>query len=158
ADEEDNKPVDPGPIGWIQRYLRWRNAQDKKAHTPGVWVVYFALAALPIFGLGQSLIPVEQKDSRHFSFWLMIVYVGSALGLLVTTAFLGLRRYLKQRKLQIPASMAGLWLGLGGGVILLFLTIAAVLPRPASETPIVDISGATGSKDRDASQYAVNPE
>src|SRR5947209_6523392 len=34
ADEDEGKPVDPGPIGWIQRYLRWRKVQDKKAHTP----------------------------------------------------------------------------------------------------------------------------
>jgi hypothetical protein len=154
AEEEPARPDDVGPLGWWNRYQRWRKAQDRKPHTPGVWVVYFSLAALPIFGLGQSLIPVEEADSRVFSFWTMVVYVGSGLGLLMTTAFLGLRRYLKQRKIEIPASMAGIWLGLGSAVIGAFLLIAAILPRPASETPLVDISSVTGSKDRDASQYA----
>ena len=138
---------------WWQRYQRFRKAQDRKPHTPGVWVVYFSLAALPIFGLGQALIPSEESDSRQFTFWLMAIYVGAGLGLLMTTSFLGLRRYLKQRKLKIPASMAGLWLGIGGGLILLFLTLAAVLPRPSSETPLVHIS-AIGSKERDASRFA----
>ena len=138
---------------WWDRYFRYRKAQDKKPHTPGVWVVYFSLAALPIFGLGQALIPSEQADSRQFTFWMMAVYVGSGLGLLMTTSFLGLRRYLKRRKLQIPASMAGLWLGIGAGLILLFLTVAALLPRPSSETPLIDIP-AIGSKERDASDYA----
>ena len=38
----------PGAIDWVHRYLHWRKVQDKKPHTPGVWVVYFSLAALPI--------------------------------------------------------------------------------------------------------------
>ncbi|MFL5341180.1 MAG: DUF4129 domain-containing protein [Gemmataceae bacterium] len=138
---------------WWERYAKWRQAEDKKPHTPGVWVVYFSLAALPIFGLGQALIPSEEGESRHFTFWLMALYVGSGLGLLMTTAFLGLRRYLKQRNLRIPTSMAGLWLGIGAGIILLFLTVAAILPRPSSETPLINIS-AVGSKERDASEYA----
>ena len=33
-----------------------RDAKRKGPHTPGVWVIYFALAALPLFALGQSLI------------------------------------------------------------------------------------------------------
>src|SRR5262249_28263815 len=39
--EEPEKPLEAGPIGWFQGYLRWRKKQDKKPHTPGVWVVYF---------------------------------------------------------------------------------------------------------------------
>jgi hypothetical protein len=152
--EEPEKPVEAGPVGWMRGYLRWRKKQDKKPHTPGVWVVYFSLAALPIFGLGQSLIPVEDEKSRSFSFYMMVVYVGSGLALLMTTAFLGLRQYLKQRKIEIPPAMAGIWLGLGSALILAFLVIAAILPRPASETPLVDVSSMTGSKDREASQYA----
>src|SRR6266404_1924610 len=148
--DDEVKPKKGGT--WWQRYRRYRMSQDRKPHTPGVWVVYFSLAALPIFGLGQALIPSEEADSRQFTFWLMAIYVGAGLGLLMTTSFLGLRRYLKQRKLQIPARMAGLWLGIGGGLILLFLTLAAVLPRPSSETPLVHISS-IGSKERDASQY-----
>jgi hypothetical protein len=151
-----DRPVNAeGVAGWLERYRRFRKARGAKPHTPGTWVVYFSLAALPVFGLGQALIPAEDQNSREFTFWLMAAYVGAGLGLLMTTSFLGLRRYLKQRKLKIPAKMAGMWLGVGSGLILLFLAIAAILPRPNSETPLVDIS-AVGSKERDASDFAPN--
>ena len=61
----------------------------------------------------ELLKETEEAESRHFTFWLMAIYVGCCLGLLLTTSFLGLRRYLKQRKLQIPASMASLNSGSG---------------------------------------------
>lgn len=158
AASEDAKPVAEGPVGWIQAYFRYRKAQEKRPHTPGVWVVYFSLAALPIFGLGQALIPAEEEQSRYFTFWLMAIYVGSGLGLMMTTSFLGLRRYLKQRKLEIPPGMAGIWLGIGSAIILAFLVVAAILPRPSSETPLIDVSSALGSKERDASDYATNSD
>src|SRR5207249_3942069 len=79
----------PGLLGWWTRYERYRAAQLKKPHTPGVWVVYFSLAALPLFGLGQSLIPAGDLAQRRYTLWLMVCYVGSGLGLLLTTSFLG---------------------------------------------------------------------
>ena len=37
----------------------WRRLMKPKKgkHTPGVWVLYFSLAALPLFGIGQHWIP-----------------------------------------------------------------------------------------------------
>ena len=99
----------PGLAGWWERYERYREAERKRPHAPGVWVVYFSLAALPLFGLGQAQIPVEEADRRAYSFWLLCIYVGSGLGLLLTTSFLGLRRYLRQRKLRMPAAITGAW-------------------------------------------------
>jgi hypothetical protein len=119
----------------------------------GHWVVYFSLAALPLFGLGQSLIPVEDAGRRRYAFWLMIVYVASGLGLLLTTSLLGLRRYLRQRRLQMPSSMTGLWLGSGVALIALFLIAGALLPRPHAEYPLVNITP-LGSPDRSASRRA----
>ena len=46
-------------------------------------------------------------------FWLLLAYVASGLGLLLTTSFLGLRRYLRQRKLEMPLPMTGVWLSVG---------------------------------------------
>ena len=37
-----------------------------------------SLAALPLFGLGQSLIPADAAARRRYVFWLLTVYVGSA--------------------------------------------------------------------------------
>ncbi|HLW68607.1 MAG TPA: DUF4129 domain-containing protein [Gemmataceae bacterium] len=149
-----------GLAGWWQRYCDYSEAQKKKPHTPGVWVVYFSLAALPIFGLGQALIPsdtAEGLDSRRYTFWLMAMYVGAGMGLLMTTSFLGLRRYLQNRKLKIPMKMAATWLGVGTGLILLFLIVGALLPRPSSEYSMLDFTP-IGSKKRDASNYAMKQD
>lgn len=136
------------------RYQAFRTRRAKRPQTPGLSVIYFSLAALPIFGLGQSLIPSAEGARRSYTFWLAAVYVGTALGLLMTTSFLGLRRYLRTRNVEMPKAVVGVWLGLGAVVIILFLTVAALLPRPYSETPIWDM-GRASSKDRNASKHAV---
>jgi hypothetical protein len=84
----------------------------------------------------------------------MIIYVGSGLGLLMTTCFLGLRRYLRQRRLPMPASIAGVWLTTGGLLIAALLVGGALLPRPNAEYPLVDVGKLAGSRDREASRYA----
>src|SRR5262249_38757335 len=121
----------------------------------GVWVVYFSLGALPLFGLGQSLIAVEDEGRRRAAFWLMTLYVGCGLGLLLTTCFLSLRRYLRQRKLRMPAAMTGMWLTAGGGLFVLSLAGGALLPRPAPEYPMLGFLDTAGSAKRKASKYAV---
>lgn len=143
----------PEKLSWLERWEKYREWRKKKPHTPGVWILYFALAALPLFALGQAVIPAEDDARRSATFWQMAMYVGSALGLLVTTTLLGLRRYLEARNAQLPTAMTAGWLGLGFGLIVVFLACGAVLPRPHSETPLVEFSKAGKSK-RNASQYA----
>jgi hypothetical protein len=139
--------------GWIEKYKSHREAQRKSGHTPGVWVLYFALAALPLFALGQSLVDPDDDKRRRATFLQMAVYIASALGLLVTTSLLGVRRYLRQRKAKVPAAMTASWLGLGGLLIVVFLALGAFLPQPHSEVPWFGIERA-GKSDRDASKYA----
>jgi hypothetical protein len=153
--EEDERRYTPGFQGWYQRWDQWQKARAKKPHTPGLTVAYFSLAALPIFGLGQTLIPADDAARRAYTFWLAAVYVGSGLGLLLTTSFLGLRRYLRQRKLKMPATMTATWMGLGAVLIVVFLVVGALLPRPFSETPPWNPTKAM-TQDRKASSYAVN--
>jgi hypothetical protein len=116
--------------------------------------VYFSLAALPLFGLGQALIAAEDVERRRRSFWMMIVYVGCGLGLLLTTCFLSLRRYLRQRRLAMPPAMTGVWLTAGGLLIAALLLIGAVLPRPEAEYSLFSLSAAKSPK-RNASKYAM---
>ena len=47
---EEEKP--PPREGFRQRWRRYQEERKKK-RTLGVWVVYFSLAALPLFGLGR---------------------------------------------------------------------------------------------------------
>ena len=86
-----------------------------------MWIVYFSLAALPLFGIGQALLPASDALRRERAFLLLWVYVASALGLLLTTSFLGLRRYLRQRNLQMPPAIAATWVGLGTGLAVAIL-------------------------------------
>jgi hypothetical protein len=158
SEEPEKPPIrSTGLVGWWERYERYRDEQRKKPHTPGVWVVYFSLAALPLFGLGQALIPAEDGERRRYVFWLMACYVASGLSLLVTTAYLGLRRYLRQRKLRMPVAMTGIWLALGGGMIVVLMIVGALMPRPNAEYSLFKFTP-LGSKERNASQYAMRSE
>jgi hypothetical protein len=121
-----------GTVSWWRRFLRNRSETKGKGqpHAPGLWVVFFSLAALPLFGFGQALLPESDPAGRRYGFQLLVIYVASALGLLLTTSFLGLRRYLRQRHLQMPAAMAGAWVGLGTTLTVVTLFFCILLPRP----------------------------
>ena len=97
---------------------------------PGLWVVYFSLAALPLFGIGQMLLRGGDTASRRAGFVLLFVYMTAALGLLLTTSFLGLRRYLRQRFLAMPGRIAFGWIRFGVGVAAAVLVTTLLVPRP----------------------------
>ncbi len=112
-----------------------KKTEAAKSQVPGIWLIYFSLAALPIFGLGQMLLPASDTAARHRGFIYLFLYLTAALGLLVTTSFLGLRRYLRQRHLVMPGNIAFGWVQFGvvGAAIVLCVTL--LLPRPgAGET------------------------
>ncbi len=88
----------PAPKTWWERFVEHR----KRPHSPGVWVIYFSLAALPLFGIGQRFIPAGEVDARRYAFKLLCIYTASGLGLLMTTSFLGLRRYLASGVWRCP--------------------------------------------------------
>jgi Domain of unknown function (DUF4129) len=157
ADSPHRNRNRPALIAWWDRYRRYREERSRNPHTPGVWVVYFSLAALPLFGLGQALIPANQPDRRQYTFWLMAIYVASGLGLLLTTSYLGLRRYLRQRRMKMPVAMTGMWLALGGSLIVVLLVLGALLPRPYAEYKLIDFTP-LGSKERSASRYALKQD
>jgi len=103
----------------------------KPSTNPGRSVIYFSLAALPIFGIGQLIIP-STGDGRKIGFVLMAIYMTAALGLFVTTSFLGLRRYLRQRSLVMPPSIAFAWVKFGGFLTLFIIIAAMFIPRPGA--------------------------
>ena len=123
-----------GPVGKKAAALSgFKNDCKRRAalpHPPGLWVVYFSLVALPLFGIGQMLLPGGDTVSRRAGFAFLFVYMAATVGLLLTTSFLGLRRYLRQRHLQMPGIIAFGWLKFGAGVAGLVLATALLLPRP----------------------------
>lgn len=148
------KTPQPVAVSLGRRAFNWFANRRHRNAPPGLYVVYFSLAALPIFGFGQLLLPPLDLAKRQSIYWLVFWYVASALGLLLTTCFLGLRRYLRQRKLPMPAEMAGAWLTVGGAMIVVMLVVAAIIPRPNPEYAISALSGSLTSPELNASRYA----
>ena len=85
---------------WTSRFF----GKKKIANTPGVWVLILSLAAFPVFGIGQGFI--EDETRRQSAFFYFCTYLVGGLGLLVTTAMMGLQRYLMRRNATMPNSVA----------------------------------------------------
>lgn len=151
AEDQDETEEKNEKLNWWERYQKHRDEQRKK-RTPGVWVIYFSLAALPIFGLGQSLIPLEDADRRQYVLMLAMIYVASGLALLMTTTFLGLRNYLRLRRVRMPKAMTTAWLSGGATIILALVFVGIFLPRPTASTPIWQ-GVAASSDDPDATNW-----
>ena len=100
-----------------------------KGHQPGRTVMYLAIAALPLFGLGQFLLRSDSATWSSAQKYLAL-YLFSSLSLLVTTSFLGLRRYLRQRKIDMPGDVTVAWLA--GGLVMIgaILSVAYLAPMP----------------------------
>jgi len=126
-----------------------------KPQPPGLWLLYFSAAALPLFGLGQMLLGPDDTVSRRLGFVFMVGYMAAALGLLLTTSFLGLRRYLRQRYLKMPRAISLGWLRFGGGMILTVLALALLLPRPGSHYTWKTAALAVDAQLRRASDFAI---
>lgn len=124
-------------------------------HSPGLWVVYFSLAALPLFGVGQMLLPRNDIAARHAGFTLLFIYVSAAVGLLLTTSFLGLRRYLRQRYLPMPPMIAFGWIRFGVGVAAFVLAGALLVPRPGANEAWKELRYHVDHQLRRASNYAM---
>jgi hypothetical protein len=131
---------------------------DRRPHAPGVWVVYFSLAALPLFGIGGWFVPSADGTRRSLVFGLLVIYVASGMGLLLATSFLGLRRYLRQRRLEMPLEMTSTWILAGIAVIFATLIVATILPRPSREYSLSQLPFAVTSAVRKASQFAMGKE
>jgi hypothetical protein len=142
---------DAKPAIWWDRFVE----RQRRPHAPGVWVVYFSLAALPLFGIGQLFIPRDDVGSRRYAFLLLLVYVASGMGLLLSTSFLGLRRYLRQRRIQMPPAMAGLWVAIGCALIVGLLLFTLLLPRPGAELDIANLPFRVDSAVQQSSRYAM---
>ena len=158
-DEDEDQPEGTTSRGgpepsWWQRFVE----HQRRPHAPGVWVVYFSLAALPLFGIGQLMIPAENEPGRQYAFNLLFVYVASGMGLLLSTSFLGLRRYLRQRRIEMPAAMANLWLLLGGLLIVALLVLVDFLPRPSADYSVSQLPFTIGTPVHEPSRVGVGKD
>ncbi|MGV3608577.1 MAG: DUF4129 domain-containing protein [Planctomycetaceae bacterium] len=147
----------PDSNNWWQDWF----SLGTKVHTPGLWVAYFTFAALPLFGIGNLFLGQASVEARRYAFQLLVIYVGSAIGLLITTSFLNIRRYLRQRDLEMPISMTARWLGMGLFIGLAILVVCAILPRRNPEYSVTQLRWAQieiGSPKQKPNFVAVGPE
>ncbi|HEY2840092.1 MAG TPA: DUF4129 domain-containing protein [Pirellulales bacterium] len=142
----------PPPIPLWRRLWAWWQRGSSRTAPPGIWVIYCSLVALPIFGFGQWFM---DRESRDYGFRLMFRYVAAAMLLLLTTSFLGLRRYLRQRKLEMPMKMAGVWLGSGAAMVAAILLLAMLIPRPNPDYSLASLGRWLTSPKREASDHSV---
>ena len=131
-------------------FLKWLSGKPKK-NNPGLWVMYFAVFAFPVFGFGQWF--VESAD-KWWTYVLFAVYLAATLSLLMTTSLLGLERYLAKRQLSVPAPIARNWLLTGGTFALLVMLIVIFIPKPPSAGWSNDLVAMLQSPFKDGSDWA----
>lgn len=133
------------------------NRVGKRGHQPGRTVLYLALGALPLFGIGQFFLgtdPTRLAQAR----WLLLLYLFAALSLLVVTAFLNLRRYLRQRGADMPHTTTLAWLIGGMGMIAMVVGIAYIAPMPGRLIASADMPDFLTPKPQTASRYGWGSE
>ncbi|WP_406698254.1 DUF4129 domain-containing protein [Singulisphaera sp. Ch08] len=128
--------------------------EASRPHPPGVWLIYFSIASLLIFGLGQGLVPAVEEDRRAGLFFYFLAYLASGMGLLLATSFLNLRRYLRRRKIPMPAAMTATWLTTGASVIA-GLTLASAILLPSLSGFSTTEGSTLGPSARLASRWAL---
>ena len=147
----------PAPSAGGGRDGQRRGRRGRKSQ-PGRTVMYLALAALPLFGLGQFMLRDDALSWQRAQ-WLLAIYLFSSFSLLVTTSFLGLRRYLRQRGVDMPANVSIGWLA--GGVIMTgaIISLAYLLPMPGQAIASVQMSDWLDSpEDFNASRFGWGKE
>ena len=128
--------------------------KKRRSQTPGVSLIYFSIATIPIFGLGQTLLPANDLAARHQAFVYLFLYLAAALGLLITTSFLGLRRYLRQRYVTMPGNIALGWIQTGVIAVVIVLCLALLVPRPGARQVWVALHYHVDNQLRRASEFA----
>ena len=123
----DESPTDP----------KRKKSSSKRKHNPGVWVLYFALLALPMFGLGQMAI--TNPLDRRWAFTFLFFYLLSSMFLLVLISLLSLRKYLRERGVPMETSFAVRWLVIGMTSVFLVLFVLSLLPIPSNSLLSLDL-------------------
>ncbi len=122
-----------------------KKSSTKRKHNPGVWVLYFALFALPLFGLGQMVI--QSDADRRWAFTYLFFYLLNSLFLLVLISLLSLRKYLRERGVPMETSFAARWLVIGMTSVFVILLVLSLLPIPGHSLLSMDLPFRITSRD-----------
>ena len=135
-----NRKVDENPADETKK-----KSSTKRKHNPGVWVLYFALFALPLFGLGQLVI--QSDVNRRWAFTYLFFYLLNSLFLLVLISLLSLRKYLRERGVPMETSFAVRWLVIGMTSVFVILMVLSLLPIPGHSLLSMDLPFRITSRD-----------
>ncbi len=116
-----------------------KSKAGKKKHNPGVWVLYFALLAIPLFGLGQIMIPSWDRVRNQLAFVFLVGYLYCTLSLLVVTSLLSLRRYLRRRQIEMPLDITAVWFLSGIFGIVGILGVLSFISLPSGNTGLLTL-------------------
>lgn len=121
----------------------------------GLWVVYFSIGAIPIFGIGKALLPEDASVLHTRSGIWLGLYLAAAFMLLMSTRFLNLRFTLRQRHTRMPQKMGIQWFASGAALILIVGLLAWLTPRPGAPQQWAHTSQSINAKIGKASQWAM---
>ncbi|HBE69729.1 MAG TPA: hypothetical protein DDW52_16405 [Planctomycetaceae bacterium] len=112
-----------------------KKKKSKKLHNPGLWVVYFAWLAIPLFGFGQLFMTADGWTP----FLCLIGYLGCSFCLLGATSLLATRRYVRQKGAEMPVEVTAKWFPWVLGAVAGILIVAILFPLPGRNFGLVQL-------------------
>lgn len=149
--EESHAASDAQAGNLIRAFFR---SKGERKNTPGIWVFYFSMAALPIFGIGQWFVKANSQGGYGWVVFLFGVYLAAGLALMMTTSLLGLQRYLRKRDTYMPPEIARTWLAMGIVVAIVVLAFVMVFPRPNASQALEQTLSWFSSPVKKSSEFA----
>ena len=117
-----------------ERQKQWSHRLSGKH--PGRVILYFALFALPAFGLGVYMFGPDHMDLRLRLGIYVFAYLWFTFCLLFLSSLSRLALYFEKRKVSLPENVGIPWIAIGFFVVTLALGAAFFLPQPPSEPGI----------------------
>ncbi|MGC8844565.1 MAG: DUF4129 domain-containing protein [Candidatus Hydrogenedens sp.] len=109
---------------------------DRLSKIPaGISILFFSIPVMGIFSLGLRILVNGGQKIVNVGWFYLVLYVFSALLLLVMTSLGGLREYYKVRKVAVPSLLGITWVISGMLIIIIAMVSSAYLPLPALPKP-----------------------
>lgn len=109
---------------------------DRLSKIPaGISILFFSIPVMAIFSLGLRILVNGGQEIINAGWFYLVLYVFSALLLLVMTSLGGLREYYKVRRVTVPSLLGITWVISGMSIIVIAMVCAAYLPLPTLPKP-----------------------
>ncbi|MFQ6133535.1 MAG: DUF4129 domain-containing protein [Armatimonadota bacterium] len=162
AEETRQEAAEHGMLEGMVERGKTEGAQPEDRRSirhPGWLVMYFSLAALVVFALGERAMTTEAGGATGFAFTCMAVYAFFALLLLALTTLSSIRMYVRRKRLTLSRAVSPLWITLALLTVAGIVLLATKLPRAESREPLRRIAEVIPSRlrDREADRTMPSP-